>query len=304
MTMDFRKIELQDKDLFLKYLGDYKFYTYEYSFTTLYLWRHYLNVEFAVNEKFLVIKKRRNKLGSYFMEPLGYKECDLKDIVEELAEIRKKYDMEYLFRDVEESFLNKLINIFGNRIEYKEDENNFDYIYNTEDLATLSGGDLKKRRTKYNVFVKNYDNLHVEHIGNRESDKAIKLQCEELSQKWYDEEIIKNEEIYYELKGSKELLNNNDFLNIKAMAVYLENKLIGFSIGEVINNDYGFVYIEKCNKSYDGIYEYINKAFVQKYFLNTKFINRGEDLGDLGLRQAKIGYRPVKLIRKYIVNLR
>lgn len=68
--MNFRKIQLEDRDLFLKYLGEYRFDTYEYSFTTLYLWRNYLNVEFALNESYLVVREQHSIAGSYFLNLL------------------------------------------------------------------------------------------------------------------------------------------------------------------------------------------------------------------------------------------
>ena len=302
--MEFNKLHLKDKQLFDKYLGQYKFYTYEYSFTALYLWRNYLNVEFAVNNDYIVIKKRHSEFGSYFIEPLGYKENELQNIVEELNKLRVSDNMDNLFRDVEKPFLDNLINIFGDRIEYFEDEDNFDYIYDTKDLATLIGGKLKKRRTRYNVFVKNHPNCYVKYINGCEIDYKIIQDCEKLSQYWYSHEEIKNEELYYEVSGIMDLFNNIKYLNLKAIAVYCDDKIIGFSIGENINDETALMYVEKCDKEYDGAYAYINKTFIQECFYDTKFINRGEDLGDLGLRQAKMGYRPIKLGRKYIVNLK
>lgn len=302
--MQFKKIELQDRNLFLKYLGEYKFWTYEYSFTTLYLWREYLKVEFAINDNYIAVRKFCNELGNGFMEPIGCREKNLKNIVTDLNEIKIKDNMDYLFVDVEESFLNKLIDLFGDKIEYREDKDNFDYVYNTNDLITLAGGKLKKRRTKYNVFVKEHVNLRLEYLHDNQKEDEIKNHCKKLAKDWYDNKAEKTDETYYELKGISELLDNIKFLNLKVIAVYCNDKLIGFSIGEIVNDDYALIHIEKCDKEYDGVYEYINKSFVSDCFSNTQFINRGEDCGDEGMRQAKRGYRPIKLEKKYIVNLK
>jgi len=45
--LDFKPIELKDRELFHEYLKDYDFLTYEYSFLTLYIWRKMYNTEFA-----------------------------------------------------------------------------------------------------------------------------------------------------------------------------------------------------------------------------------------------------------------
>lgn len=299
--MNFKKLQLEDRDLFLKYLGEYKFYTYEYSFTTLYLWRNYLNIEFALNDDYIVVRKHHSTIGSYFMEPIGYKDENLKEIVENLNTIKREDNMDYLFRNVETPFLNKLIGLFGDRVYYKEDENNFDYIYNTKDLATLSGKKYKKRRNRYNTFLNKYKNCYFR-LGNGNEER--KIDCEALAKKWYMEYDNNSEETYYELKGVKDLLDNFEALNIKYISVYDNDKIIGFAIGEAVNKDYALIHIEKCCREYVGIYEYINKTFIKECFINTKFVNRGEDLGKPGLRKAKMEYNPTKLGKKYIINLK
>lgn len=299
--MNFKKIELEDKQLFLKYLGNYNFGTYEYSFTTLYLWRNFLNVEFAVKDNYIVIKKKCNGIGSYFVEPIGYSDLELKNIIEELEVLRREYNMDCLFRDVEEPFLRKLINLFGDKIEYKEDENNFDYIYNTNDLATLAGVKYKKKRNRYNTFLNKYGNCYYKCINA--NDEVIN-ECEKLAKWWYCTHGNNTEEVYYELKGIKDLFDNLDFLNVKAIAAYCDRKLVGFAIGEAVNKDFALIHIEKCCREYTGVYEYINKTFIKECFSNTKFINRGEDLGELGLRKTKMEYRPTKFGRKYIVKFK
>jgi len=297
--MNFRKIQLEDRDLFLKYLGEYKFNTYEYSFTTLYLWRNYLNIEFALNEDYLVVKKHHSIIGSYFMEPIGYKDENLKKIVEDLNLIKREENMNYLFRNVETSFLNKLISLFGDRVEYKEDENNFDYIYNTKDLIKLPGAKYKKRRNRFNAFIKQQKNCYFKCVDN----EAIKKQCENLAYSWYENHMEKTEEIYYELNGIKDLLSNLEFLKLRCMAVCNENGLIGFAIGEKVNDRMAIVHIEKCDREITGVYAYINRTFAKEFLSDTDFINKEEDLGVEGLREAKMEYNPIKLEKKFIVNI-
>jgi hypothetical protein len=63
------------------------------------------------------------------------------------------------------------------------------------------------------------------------------------------------------------------------------------------------VHCEKGNINYSGIYAFINKALVQEHFSNVSFINRQEDMGLEGLRQAKMAYNPTKLEKKYFVDI-
>ncbi|WP_294374628.1 DUF2156 domain-containing protein [uncultured Clostridium sp.] len=298
--MEFKKIELKDRDLFLRYLGDYKFYTYEYSFTTLYLWRKYLKIEFAENEDYLVVRKHHSVFGRYFMEPIGYRDENLKSIVEELNCIKREENMNYLFRNVEKPFLDKLISLFGDRVEYVEDVDNFDYIYNTKDLIDLPGSKYMKRRNKFNSFVKKQEKCYFKSIDNKEVEK----ECENLAKMWYEERIEKTEEMYYELEGISDLLNNKEYLGIKCMAAFNGDGLVGFAIGEKINDRMSVVHIEKCDREIVGAYAYINRIFAKEFLNEAQFIDKEEDLGLKGLREAKMEYRPVKLEKKYIVNIK
>ena len=51
-----------------------------------------------------------------------------------------------------------------------------------------------------------------------------------------------------------------------------------------------------------GVYQYINQAFASILPEKYKTINREQDLGDPGLRQAKMSYNPLDFIKKYKVR--
>jgi len=61
------------------------------------------------------------------------------------------------------------------------------------------------------------------------------------------------------------------------------------------------IHFEKAalKKEYTGIYQYVNQAFTAVLPEQYELINREQDLGDPGLRQAKESYRPVDFVKKY-----
>ena len=79
--------------------------------------------------------------------------------------------------------------------------------------------------------------------------------------------------------------------------------MVGFTIGEKANSEMAIIHIEKGDPDFKGAYTFINKVFAEKYLSDVKYINREEDLGIEGLRKAKTSYHPVKLERKYIVDI-
>lgn len=295
--IQFKPLELEDRDLFLKYLGVYKFKTYEYSFNTLYLWRKLLNIEYAELKGALVIKKHHKRLGSYFMEPLGYNEDNLGEIIELLREYSENNkEIKNVFRDIEKEFLNILLKKYDN-VSYSEDIDNFDYIYNTKDLIRLSGNKYHSKKNHFNQFIKNYS-YETRDI----KEPSVIRDCIDFSHRWFNEKGVKTDQLMHETLGIEDILKNMDKVNILGEAVYVDNEMAAFTIGEKVNNEMGIIHIEKANPKYKGIYTFINKSFAENYLADTKFINREEDLGVEGLRKAKLSYHPVKLEEKFIID--
>jgi hypothetical protein len=59
------------------------------------------------------------------------------------------------------------------------------------------------------------------------------------------------------------------------------------------------VHFEKAVDGIKGIYQYMNQSFAASLPRFFTYINREQDLGDEGLRQAKETYRPCGFVKKY-----
>lgn len=296
--MNFKKLTIDDKDIFDKYLIPYKFLNCEYSFTTLYIWKDACDVSYAIYNEAMIIKKKDFQGREYFMQPLGYKKECLKQIIDTLIEYKKETKMHYLFKDLEESFIKEINEIYKNVDDFyiREDRDNFDYLYDAAKLMKLSGKKLHKKKNHYNSFIKKY-NYFTKNI----SDKNVAKQVIESAEKIY-EQNSDNRDLYYELQGIKNIIYNIDLLGLKGIAVYVDNEVAAFTIGEEINDDMAIIHIEKAFTKYDGIYSFVNRAFIEQCFNNVKIINREQDLGIEGLRKSKMSYYPMQLEKKYIFS--
>lgn len=299
MMQQFKPLSLEDRELFLNYLDDYPFETYEYSFLTLYMWRNYFQAEYALVDNALVIKKYKENEGACFMEPLGYTSETLPHIVENLLWMRKKDAMfTSLFKVIEEPFVSKLKELYGKKLICSANRNYADYIYLTSDLISLSGKKLQKRKNQYRQFVKNYNycikDLHEE---------GVKEDCLSFARKWYEKSFSKTKEMFYELEGLKEIFEHLAEFSPLGMAVYVDGRIVGFTMGEKLNSSLATVHVEKGDINFKGIYAFINKTFAEKYLKDTLYINRQEDMGIPGLRRAKQSYDPYKLVKKYTADI-
>ena len=77
---------------------------------------------------------------------------------------------------------------------------------------------------------------------------------------------------------------------------------MAYTIGEVLQKDYALTHTEKALDEYTGSYQMINKLLCKNEFINIKYVNREDDFGKLGLREAKLSYNPCKLIKKYKIR--
>lgn len=294
----FKPITIDDKSIFDKYLVNYNFDTSEYSFANLIIWRKGCDVRYTIYDNVLIIKKKDFSDNYHFMQPIGYTKNNIKNIIEKLIEYKEENNMTYLFKDVEEKFLNDLKEIYGETLHSQPDINNFDYIYTAQKLITLSGKKLHSKKNHYNYFIKTYDYIIKDFY-----DTGVKTDIISAAKNWYEQKNNSNKYLEYELNGIKEIVSNMEKLNLKAMAVYVEDKICAFTIGEKVSNNMAIIHIEKGNSSMRGIYTFTNKTFIENYFSDVLYINREQDLGIEGLKKAKRSYHPIKMGEKYCVNI-
>jgi hypothetical protein len=89
-------------------------------------------------------------------------------------------------------------------------------------------------------------------------------------------------------------------LNMSGLLFYADGNPAGWCLGEPAAQGTMFIIqFEKGVESYKGIYQFINQAFAAALPGHITHINREQDLGDEGLRQAKQTYRPSGFVRKY-----
>ena len=62
------------------------------------------------------------------------------------------------------------------------------------------------------------------------------------------------------------------------------------------------VHIEKAFADVPGAYPMINQQFVEHEVQGFSYVNREEDMGEMGLRSAKESYHPIFMVEKGIVT--
>lgn len=256
----------------------------EFTFANLYLFREQYDyhISWLPNHVVLISGKQDGK--SFAMLPCGFPEDNgpaeevlrLHDYVKGLAEPHA---------DAERIRLER----FGYMVF--EDRDNFDYLYLKKDLEALQGKKYHKKRNLVNAFINNYN--YEECPLNQENIDATF----EILEEWRRE---KGEEGDY--KAAREALERMEELELTGYLICVDGKPAAYTLGEPLAKGRSFaVHFEKAIGDYKGIYQFMNRAFASVLPRHYHYINREQDLGDQGLRQAKMTYRPCGFAKKYKV---
>ena len=170
-----------------------------------------------------------------------------------------------------------------------EDRDNFDYLYHREDLATLRGRALQKKRNLVHAFEKTHSYEAYPLSTDRVGDALAVLDA------W--REGARDQADY---APAREALEHASEFGLHGRLYYVEGKPAGYTLGEEARAGTMFVvHYEKTVPDMKGLYQLINMDFARSLPPAVTLINREQDLGDPGLRQAKITYRPCDFVKKY-----
>lgn len=291
--MQFKKITISDYSKISEYFEFQPYQTCDFTNLGLYMWINYFNYEFAIDDETLFMRENSEKGIKYFV-PIS-KKHSLSESLERLINDQGGCLGKLVLSAVPEILIREIENHFNSTISLMRDWS--DYIYNAQDLLLLQGKKYGKKRNLIHQFINLYE-CSFEPIGESNIDKLIAF----LER---NNAIIDLSLASYENRETIEVLKNYDkFNNLYGYVFYVNAEVIGFTICEC-RNDVCFIHVEKGSKEHKGSSQYIFWKTINEIFAKQKFeyINREEDVGDSGLRKAKMSYYPIKLLNKFEVEI-
>jgi hypothetical protein len=171
------------------------------------------------------------------------------------------------------------------------DRDNFDYLYRRQDLAVLGGRYYHKKRNLIKAFVTSH-NYAARPL--REEYIADALQV-------LDDWRSGNDQAG-DYEAAREALEQIDYLQLCGGIYYVEERPVAYALGEELAGMATYlIHFEKAVSGYKGLYQFINQSFAAVLPEDYETINREQDMGDQGLRQAKLSYKPTGFIEKFKV---
>jgi len=179
-----------------------------------------------------------------------------------------------------------------------------DYIYSTDDLASLSGNRYAKKRNLINQFRRQYDD---ERIAFEPVSTDNTLACLDFLEEWCstrecDEDI--NDSLTCERMAAEKMLQHIELFDSRGLIIRLDGKISGFAVASRLTPRMGVLQFEKAFEHIKGLYQYFDQQCIQRLFKGLDYVNKESDMEVAGLKKSKLSYYPLRRIKSYQLILK
>ncbi|MFC1859641.1 DUF2156 domain-containing protein [Thermodesulfobacteriota bacterium] len=287
--MLFEPIQIEKQNEYLKLLKACGPMASDYSFINLWAWRHEYELDWSWSDDLVFIRQRKPE--PLYWAPVG----NWKNVKWERVFLNAVGESATFVR-VPENLIHLWQSQLRNKIKITETREHWDYLYEVEALIHLKGNKYHKKKNLLNQFKKRYLYQFVP-LKSDLIQRALDMQ--ESWCTWRDCES--SDTLSAENRAISNVLNNWEKLkNVSGGALLIDDQMVAYTVAEKYTDDMLLIHFEKGNPEIKGIYQAINQMYLTGESI-YKFVNREQDLGDEGLRKAKLSYHPVDFIKKYNV---
>ena len=170
-----------------------------------------------------------------------------------------------------------------------------EYFFKTDELINMEGSKMKKVRKEVSYFESHYDyQVTYEYDLNKIID-FLRL--------WDKEQKLKTAPYKRGMDFCYYIIDKlNEDKNLSPVFISIENKLIGFSVGELITKDHWIGLHMKIDYNYKGLGRWLYREQA-KLFQGTKYKAAGGGVADPGITYFKKSMNPYQSIPYYHLKL-
>jgi len=292
----FKPLTLADREIFRKILWDYQAETSELTFTNLFMWQSHYGYQWSLDRDRLVMVGAMAGGEAWALPPLGPPpRADLcRRVLAWLRDGRGVADPA-----IERADPRLAAEVAGHPDFLVEPiRDHFDYVYRSEDLINLAGGPYNAKRNHINSLARSY-RFRYEPLGEEYLSACLYLCARWCQVKRCDQDLS----LMGEWEAIGAALANFQALQLQGGVILINDRVEAFTCGELLNEATAVIHLEKANPEVRGLYAVINQEFCRQAWAGVPFINREQDLGEAGLRTAKMSYHPHHLVEKFRIRL-
>ncbi len=260
----------------------------DYSFTNIWGWTEERRYEWAFHNGLCWLRLTNGPTPVYWAPVGNWNRLDWPEVLSEA------FEPGTVFERTPQALADIWTEQLRDRICFEDQRSEWEYLYDYEKMVSLSGNKLHKKKNllaQFNkLYVHTYAPICAKCIG------AIRAMQDEWCE-WRGCE--ESPGLLAENAAIARVLNQWENLpGILGGTLSVDGKVIAYTVAEDLGDGTVVVHFEKGLDSYKGVYQAINQIFLR----NTpgfNIVNREQDMGSDGIRQAKESYNPLGFLKKY-----
>jgi uncharacterized protein len=306
-----RSVEASDAAVFSAHFATLAEPLSDYTFSQIFTWRNSLRLLWREMHGHLCVFANGAGDLTLLLPPIGY--GDAPAALRAAFELMDDYNVQHHVPDrsrVEYASEELLSRLEGSCSRLSVTPMGHDYVYSTRSMIDLAGGELASKRQAKNRFLRNYGHR----VETYDAAKHL-APCLALLQIWNEHQVehqaaapgtnaIKRQK---ELLATELALQHADALGLVGMVVNVVGdegveSLRGFTLGQQLGKDQSSIVVEKTDLAIKGLAQFIFSEFCRLHWSDRPLVNVGDDWGLETLAWTKQSYRPVKLLKKFVLR--
>lgn len=304
MKLVFEPVTLDKKEQIERYLRPYGEGSCQHSFANMFCLEEKYRELVCEKDGWLLVYRsgRSTETENAYLMPMGdWSDTDrLRTAVEWLLEDAHAQGRRLRFETVTEKAKQALEQAMPGCFAAEEVRDYAEYLHTTEELLTLRGNKLAKRRANLRDFYARYGAQAKAEVITPE----ILPEVEEMQRYWLAvrQDTQGDPYLAIETGAIEKALQNYEALGLRGVVMRIDGRVCGYAIGYKVSEDTFDVMYEKGDPKIENIYRAVNYETVRLCCTDCEWVNREEDVGDPGLRNAKLMYNPKRFLTKYILR--
>lgn len=295
--LNFQRLDLNQKAQYNHFLMNYNREGCEFSFANLYLWG---DQRVCLWEDKLLLFSQFDG-NSVYPYPIG--PGDPKKAVDALMEDARERGIPFWLTSLSQTDCEALEAMFPGRFQFHTVRDNFDYVYDINDLADLKGRKFQKKRNHVNRFRQEHPDYQVLPL-----DEHTRAAAYEMLSQWYDTRLASDPGADFQMEqiALERAFQHQQQLGLEGIVLVENGRILAFTMGSRLSADTFDIHFEKAREDVDGAYAAINQEFaryLREKYPQVQFLDREDDLGIEGLRKAKLSYNPHHMVEKHRAQL-
>ena len=291
--LNFQQFSWQDKDTYSAFYQASPVHHAEYSFFGLWAWLHSYPLQIAYDGNLCWLKSSGSFPGIFGPAGNWNAVTDWDAALSHFSSGDVVYEVPGQVKDI----------LAGREgLRFTPDRDQFEYVYSVKDLIALKGKAYSHKRNRVRAFLDGYE------WDYEELTPALFCEVIDFQEKWrvHREGSMTPDEaasLDDEDLAIKNALDKWDEFRFAGGLLRVDGNIIAYTIAEELDPDNLDIRFEKAFGEYAGSYQAINYMFLKNHGSDYQFVNREEDMGELGLREAKESYNPVFMLEKYTMEI-